>query len=612
MPELEIPSEIGGCRIEAVAWRGAVATGYRAVRERDGRAMAILVPALEAEEEDGYRERFLHAARLVAELEHPNVLEVYGGGESEGVLFQMARWVDGVDLRTWLASRGPVPAAEALSIMRPVARALAAAHQVGLTHGGLDSEAVLLASGADGEDEHVYLTGFGFRQPPQGEGGPADDVAAFGGLLSEMLAKGRSAADRDQRIVDKRIGAGLRLLIARAIEADPERRFASGEELSIALERECAAARAVPLAPAMRRVRVDAAADEGDAEEADVAIASSGARRPRLLAAVTATAVAIVLIVTLATHSGTGPHIAPHAPPHTAPPAVRHMPRPAAPQITSTVTLGSLELPQTIDLPGPATGLFVTPASDAWVSIAARNELVEIHGDGTEQTFNGIPGPGPLVSGSAGVWVTLPARDAVALFADGRLNARVALSGRPLAIALDARGKSAWVGDAAGGVSRVGGASPLTVHIGAPATGLAVGEPNWVWAADGKLVRVGPSGRGADIFAAGSQSVAVAVDQGIWVAQRNGAVTRFDPRAGQEHAAASIMAPAPVTGIAAREGSPFVWAISAQARSLYEIDVARPRIVGIVRFGSSPTFVAVTHLGVWVTTAAGPMVRVQR
>ena len=70
--------------------------------------------------------------------------------------------------------------------------------------------------------------------------------------------------------------------------------------------------------------------------------------------------------------------------------------------------------------------------------------------------------------------------------------------------------------------------------------------------------------------------------------------------------------PVPLSQIAAREASPLVWALSGRARSLYEIAVDAPRIVGVVRFTSQPTGVAVTHLGVWVTTADGWLIRIKR
>jgi hypothetical protein len=278
----------------------------------------------------------------------------------------------------------------------------------------------------------------------------------------------------------------------------------------------------------------------------------------------------------------------------------------------ATVVRGRLAVAQRLDLGAAAGGLVVTPASDAWVSVPARNVVVEVPVSGPIRTFGSIPAPGPLVAGSAGVWVTLPGSHAVALLAGGHLGGRVALPGRPVAIALDARGRSAWVADTSGAISRVGGGSPLSTHISPAATSVAVGEPNWVWAANGSLVRVSPAGRGARTFAVGAGAIAVSVNQGIWTAHADGLVTRFDPRPSHTRVIAHITAPAPLSGIAAREGSSFVWAISTSARTLYEIAVAHPRVVGMVRFASPPTDVAVTHLGVWVTTASGSMIRIQR
>jgi hypothetical protein len=129
---------------------------------------------------------------------------------------------------------------------------------------------------------------------------------------------------------------------------------------------------------------------------------------------------------------------------------------------------------------------------------------------------------------------------------------------------------------------------------------------------DGSLVRTDPATLQSHTLAVGPGAVDVTVNGGIWMAHTSGRVTRFDPRPGHEEIAADVMTPAPLSRIAAREGAPLVWAISGKGRSLYEIAVVDPRIVGAVRFTSPPTGVAITHRGVWVSTADGWLIRVKR
>ena len=71
------------------------------------------------------------------------------------------------------------------------------------------------------------------------------------------------------------------------------------------------------------------------------------------------------------------------------------------------------------------------------MSLPARGELVEIGPNHPPVTFSGINDPGPLAAGAAGVWVGDRATNTVALFAGHRLGSRVALPGRPVAIAVD-------------------------------------------------------------------------------------------------------------------------------------------------------------------------------
>ena len=125
-------------------------------------------------------------------------------------------------------------------------------------------------------------------------------------------------------------------------------------------------------------------------------------------------------------------------------------------------------------------------------------------------------------------------------------------------------------------------------------------------------MRTDPKNLQSRTFGVGTGAVGVTINHGIWTAHTDGTVTRFDPRPSREDIAAVVRTPAPLSQIAAREASPLVWALSASARSLYEIAVNDARIVGVVRFTAQPTGVAVTHLGVWVTTAGGWLIRIKR
>ena len=95
-------------RIVREVGRGGMGVVYEAVEEALGRTVALKVVAPERAREEGFRERFVAESRMAASLDHPNVLPVFGAGETDdGTLWLSMRLVDGADLR----SLAPLPAA---------------------------------------------------------------------------------------------------------------------------------------------------------------------------------------------------------------------------------------------------------------------------------------------------------------------------------------------------------------------------------------------------------------------------------------------------------------------------------------------------------------------
>jgi Protein kinase domain len=601
---------IGGYRIEAVVSAGSGGTLYRASEERGERRVALFVLSPELAGNQTVRLRFTRAAELAETLEHPHALRVEAVGDADDSVFLVNPWVQGVNLAARL-SRGPLSPTEAVRLLVPVARALAAAHRIGLAHGNITPESVLIA---DGPDDAVYLDGFGSGQARRDPATPDADIPAFGQLLLDTLGADTPAVYRLPAADADGLDDRLQMIAARALAQGGDQPIRSADELVIALEQARAATRAARVAPGLRQAHesngtgADGAAVDAAAEGPDDAnpTAARARRAPRIAAAVCAAVVGVALIVALATYSatsrtGAGRHVARRS-------AI------ATGQPIATVAEGHLSVAQKLSLGAPARGVAVGPSGAVWVSLPSRNEIIRLDPDGHLGSFAGIANGGPITAGNGGAWIAQAAGDAIKVAPDGNVAARVALSGQPVAIAPDVDGSSAWVADASGAITRVGtgdASNPTVVaHVSPAPTGLAVGEPNWVWGVNGGFVRVSPNGSGSQTFDAGAGATAVTVNQGIWVAHGDGTVTRFDPQAG--HPVATVRTPGALSGIAAREASPYVWAISSSRRSLYELSLAGPQIVGVVRFSSPPTGVAVTHLGVWVTTAGGSLIRIQR
>jgi eukaryotic-like serine/threonine-protein kinase len=127
-------------------------------RERAlGRTVAIkvLLPVLAA----GLRaERFAREVRVAAAVQHPNVVPVFKAGEAGGLPYYVMPYVQGESLRARLTRDGPLPLADAVSVLRDVARALAFAHELGVVHRDVKPENVLLAGDA------AVVTDFGIAK----------------------------------------------------------------------------------------------------------------------------------------------------------------------------------------------------------------------------------------------------------------------------------------------------------------------------------------------------------------------------------------------------------------------------------------------------------------
>src|SRR6478672_355728 len=122
--QLAAGAELAGYRIVRVLGRGGMGVVYLAEDLRLGRLAALKVVKEELADDARFRERFLRESRLVAGLDHPSIVPVYGAGEADGVLYLAMRYVAGSDLRAVLRDQERLPAERALRILEQVAGAL--------------------------------------------------------------------------------------------------------------------------------------------------------------------------------------------------------------------------------------------------------------------------------------------------------------------------------------------------------------------------------------------------------------------------------------------------------------------------------------------------------
>ena len=128
-----IGSSLGPYRVVSKLGVGGMGEVYRATDTKLNRDVAIKVlPEAFALDADRLA-RFTREAQVLASLNHPNIAQIFGIEESNGVRALVMELVEGDDLSVLIA-RGAIPLDEALPIAKQIAEALEAAHEQGIIH----------------------------------------------------------------------------------------------------------------------------------------------------------------------------------------------------------------------------------------------------------------------------------------------------------------------------------------------------------------------------------------------------------------------------------------------------------------------------------------------
>ncbi|HEY2800205.1 MAG TPA: protein kinase [Chthoniobacterales bacterium] len=163
----------GHYKVESLIGAGGMGEVYLARDEILGRKVALkLLPAHLVADETQLN-RFKAEARTASALNHPNILTVYEIGAERGRQFIATEFIEGVTIRTALAS-GSLSLPHALDIAVQVASALAAAHESGVIHRDIKPENIMWRP-----DGYVKVLDFGIAKLT--EKSPWPDAPEIGG-----------------------------------------------------------------------------------------------------------------------------------------------------------------------------------------------------------------------------------------------------------------------------------------------------------------------------------------------------------------------------------------------------------------------------------------------
>lgn len=201
--------------------RGSMGAVYAATQLSLDRRVAIKILPPELGLNPDFVARFQREARLLAKLQHPNIIAVHDSGTTEnGHAFIAMEFVQGTCLLDILRER-PIPLTEALEISAQVAQALAFAHEHGVIHRDIKPTNILID-----EWGRARVADFGLAKLV---GQDWFDVAAFGGTGAGLGTPGYAAPEQkrsdpqvDQRTDIFSLGVTLRELVTGEVSDDPD------------------------------------------------------------------------------------------------------------------------------------------------------------------------------------------------------------------------------------------------------------------------------------------------------------------------------------------------------------------------------------------------------
>ncbi|MBN1866633.1 serine/threonine protein kinase [Candidatus Sumerlaeota bacterium] len=267
-----IGRKIDHYKIVSLLGEGGMGWVFKGLDTSLNRPVAIKLMPPQFAARDNAALRFQREARLLAEINHPNIAHIYRTGEMEGCPYYVMEYIEGQSLAEMLAVSGRVAGSRAIRLMMQAAKALQAAADHNIIHRDIKPGNLMVT-----KDDHLKVVDFGiakdfdddsfktatgtivgtpqYMSPEQGRGGKVDlrsDIYSLGATFYHMVS-GQPPFDADNifTLIQKHVSEpvrsiaqlnpnvpeGLCRIIYGMLEKNPGDRIQDYNELMIALER---------------------------------------------------------------------------------------------------------------------------------------------------------------------------------------------------------------------------------------------------------------------------------------------------------------------------------------------------------------------------------------